>query len=63
MTYPRKTASDHGLRVAAGVRIPHLTRPASARRRRNDASGCGILSAAPFRVLAERVRESAFLEE
>lgn len=47
MTFPRKAAYDHGLRVAAGVvwLSPSLTRLASARRRRNDASGTG----APFR--------------
>ena len=47
MTFPRKTAIHHGLRVAAGVvwLFPFIDAPASARRRRNDASGTGD----PFR--------------
>ena len=38
MTYPRKTAAITACASAAGARTPHLTRPASARRPRNDAS-------------------------
>ena len=47
MTFPRKTAYDGGLRFSRrGRDYPPLTRPASARRRRNDASDTASLMAA-----------------
>ena len=42
MTYPRKTAAITACASAAGARTPHLTRPASARRPRNDASDTAV---------------------
>ena len=60
MTFPRKTAIHHGLRVAAGVvwLFPFIDAPASARRRRNDASDTASLRAAIRRGSPRPSRET-----